>query len=395
TQPMESFEFCNPVRLVFGQGTFDQIGDRAAKHGSHAMLVTGRSSARRSGLLERAVNSLEGAGVDVTVFDRVMPNPTDEIVLGGADVAQAEGVDVIVAVGGGSPMDAAKGIAVAATHDEPLWEFLRPEDRREATEATLPIICATTTSGTSSELTPFAVITATEQKMKVGIGSDNQFPRVAIVDPEATLTCPERVTANTGADVLAHSMEGYFSTEASPVTDLFAEKTIDIVGRWLPKAVEDGRDIQAREMMALANVYAGYVLSNCGASVMHALEHPISAHHPEVAHGAGLAVMFVSYARHYFDRDPLKFGRIAQLLGRGVQGAPPEQSAEYAADALQALLDSVGLNIGLKDLGVTREEIPTLVDDALHYMGGAVDKTPVDLSREDCIRLMEDSFEAK
>jgi alcohol dehydrogenase class IV len=392
---MDTFEFHNPVRLVFGQGTFDQIGERAGEHGSHALLVTGRSSARDSGLLDRAVDSLEDAGVDVTVFDRIMPNPTDEIVIEGADVAQSEGVDVVVAVGGGSPMDAAKAIAVAATHDEPLWEFLRPEDRREATEATLPVICATTTSGTSSELTPFAVITATEQKMKVGIGSVNHYPKVAIVDPEATLTCPERVTANTGADVLAHSMEGYFSTEANAVTDLFAEKAIGIVGRWLPKAVENCQDIQAREWMSLANVYAGYVLSNCGASVMHALEHPISAHHPEVAHGAGLAVMFESYARHYWDRDPLKFGKIARLLGRGVQGAPPEQSAQYAADALQALLDSVGLNIGLEDLGVTREEIPTLVDDALHYMGGAVKKTPADLTRDDLIKLMEDSLEAK
>jgi alcohol dehydrogenase len=391
---MDTFEFFNPVHLVFGQGTFDQIGERAGEFGSHAMLVTGRSSARKSGLLDRAVESLEAAGVEVTLFEKIMPNPTDEVVLEGAEVARQEGVDIVVAVGGGSPMDAAKAIAVAATHDEPLWEFLRPEDRRQATGATLPIICATTTSGTSSELTPFAVITATEQKMKVGIGSDNQYPKVAIVDPEATRTCPERVTANTGADVLAHSMEGYFSTEANAVTDLFAEKAIALVGRWLPKAVEDCDDIQAREMMSLANVYAGYVLSNCGASVMHALEHPMSAHHPEIAHGAGLAVLFESYAHHYWDRDPLKFGKIAYLLGRGVAGAPPEQSAQYAADALLRLLSSIGLNIGLKDLGIEHDEIPTLVDDALHYMGGAVRKTPAELTRDDLICLMEDSFEA-
>ena len=392
---MTEFSFFNPVRLFFGAGAFDRLGEHAAAWGARALLVTGRSAARKSGLLDRAVSVLDGAGVAVTLFERIMPNPTDEIVLEGAQVAREERVDVVVAVGGGSTMDAAKAIAVAAMHDEPLWEFLRPQDRREATEATLPIICATTTSGTSSELTPFAVITATEQKMKVGIGSDNHYPKVAIVDPEVTLTCPESVTANTGADVLAHSMEGYFSTEANAVTDLFAEKAIGLVGRWLPRAVRDCQDFQAREMMALANVYAGYVLSNCGASVMHALEHPISAHHPEVAHGAGLAVMFASYARHYWDRDPLKFGRIAHLLGRGIAGAPPEQSAQYAADALVALLDSINLNIGLNDLGVEREEIPTLVDDALHYMGGAVKKTPSDLTREDLIKLLEDSFEAE
>ncbi|MFP4249837.1 MAG: iron-containing alcohol dehydrogenase [Armatimonadota bacterium] len=392
---MDAFEFFNPVHLVFGQGTFDQIGERAGEFGSHAMLVTGRSSARKSGLLDRAVESFDAAGVEVTVFEKIMPNPTDEIVDEGAELARSEGVDVIVAVGGGSPMDAAKGIAVGASHDGPIAEFLRVEDRRLPTEATLPIICATTTSGTSSELTPFAVISTTAATMKSAIGDDNIYPKVAIVDPEATRTCPERVTANTGADVLAHSMEGYFSTEANAVTDLFAEKAIALAGRWLPKAVEDCDDIQAREMMSLANVYAGYVLSNCGASVMHALEHPMSAHHPEIAHGAGLAVLFESYARHYWDRDPLKFGKIAHLLGRGVAGAPPEQSAQYAADALLRLLSSIGLNIGLKDLGIEHDEIPTLVDDALHYMGGAVRKTPAELTRDDLILLMEDSFEAK
>ena len=180
-----------------------------------------------------------------------------------------------------------------------------------------------------------------------------------------------------------------------PVTDLFAERAIALVGRWLPRAVANCDDIEAREWMALANLYAGYVLSNCGASVMHALEHPMSAHHPEIAHGAGLSVMFVSYARHYWDRDPLKFGRIAHLLGRGVAGAPPEHSAQYAADALEALLAQIGLDISISDLGIEREEIPTLVDDALRYMGGAVAKTPADLTREDLISLLEDSFEAK
>jgi alcohol dehydrogenase len=392
---MDTFDFHNPVRLRFGAGAFDQIGDRAADYGARAMIVTGRSSARESGLLDRAIQRIEDAGVSATVFDRVMPNPTDEIVDEGAALARDNDIDVIVAVGGGSPMDAAKGIAVGATHDAPISSFLTVEDSLEATDATLPLIAATTTSGTASELTPFAVITTAAATMKSAIRSDFIFPKVAIVDPEVTLTCPATVTANTGTDVLAHSMEGYFSTGATPITDLFAERAIALVGRWLPRAVEDCDSLEARENMALANVYAGYVLSNCGASVMHALEHPISALHPEVAHGAGLAVMMVSYAEHYWDRDPYRFGRIAQLLGRGVQGAPPEQSAEFAADALLALLSSIDRNIGLEDLGVVRDEIERIADDALHYMGGAVEKTPADLTRDDLIRLMEDSFEAK
>ena len=391
---MDRFEFRNPVRLVFGRGVFDEIGEHAAPLGKRALLVTGRNAARGSGLLDRAVDRLGAAGVEVTLFEKIMPNPTDAIVDEGAALAREEGVDVVVAVGGGSTMDAAKAIAVGATHDGPIAAYLRVEDRLLPTEATLPLICATTTAGTASELTPFAVVSTTAATMKSAIANDNIYPSVAIVDPEVTLTCPENVTANTGADVLAHAMEGYFSTAASPVTDLYAERSIGIVGRWLPRAIRDCEDIVAREWMSLANVYAGYVLSNCGASVMHALEHPMSAHHPEIAHGAGLSVMFVNYAKHYWDRDPLKFGRIAHLLGRGVAGAPPEQSAQYAADALRALLSSIGLDISMSDLGIERAEIPTLVDDALTYMAGAVQKTPADLTRDDLIRLLEDSFDA-
>ncbi|HCA46898.1 MAG TPA: hypothetical protein DEP45_05900 [Armatimonadetes bacterium] len=392
---MERFDFHNPVRIVFGRGAFDETGERTAPLGKRALLVTGRGSARRSGLLDRAVERLTAQGVEVTLFEEIMQNPTDAVVDQGAALAREKGAEVIVAVGGGSTMDASKAIAVAATHDGPIANYLRLEDRLAPTEATLPVVCATTTAGTSSELTPFAVISTTSATMKNAIANDNIYPRVAVIDPELMLTCPENVTANTGADVLAHSMEGYFSTAASPVTDLFAERAISIVGRWLPRAVANCDDVEAREWMALANLYAGYVLSNCGASVMHALEHPMSAHHPEIAHGAGLSVMFVSYARHYWDRDPLKFGRIAHLLGRGVAGAPPEHSAQYAADALEALLSQIGLDISISDLGIHREEIPTLVDDALRYMGGAVAKTPADLTREDLISLLEDSFDAE
>ncbi|MGD9498373.1 MAG: iron-containing alcohol dehydrogenase [Armatimonadota bacterium] len=389
---MTQFTFFNPVRLLFGAGTFEKLGEHAAAHGSRSLLVTGRTSARSSGLLTRAVRLLAAAGLQVTVFDRVMPNPTAAIVDEGAALAREAGCDLIVGVGGGSAMDAAKAIAVCAAHEGPAVEFLRVEDKREPTEATLPIICATTTAGTSSELTRFAVITVEELTQKSSIASDLIFPRVAIVDPELTVSCPPSVTANVGVDVLAHAVEGYFSTVASPVTDACAERAIALVARHLPRAVADGTDLDARTGMALANVFAGYVLSNCGATVLHGLEHPISAHYPQVAHGAGLAVMMVAWAERFWDRDPLKFGRIAKALGRWVPGAPLEQSAEFAADAIRALLSRIGLDLGLADLGVERDKLQVIADDALRYMGGAVEKTPADLSRDDLIELLEASY---
>lgn len=390
---MYEFTYHNPVRLIFGAGSIARLGELAAEHGSRALLVTGRGSARATGLLDRATELLASAGLEVTRFDRVMPNPTAALVDEGAALARAEGCDVVVAVGGGSAMDAAKAIAVGATHDAPIADFLRVEGKREPTAATLPIICATTTAGTASELTRFAVITVEELTQKSAIASDFIYARAAIVDSELTLTCPAEVTANVGVDVLAHAIEGYFSTAATPVTDLCAERAIELVARNLPRAVRDCSDPEARDAMSLANVFAGYALAAAGASVMHALEHPISAHYPEVAHGAGLAALMVAYAERCFDQDPVKFGKVARLMGRGVVGGRIEDSAEFAPDAIRALLDQVGLNVSLAEIGVAREKLPTIVDDALRYMGVAVRKTPVDFTREELIELLEASYQ--
>lgn len=389
---MLEFGYYNPVRLVFGPGAFDEIGDHAKEHGSRALLVTGRMAMRSSGVLDRALDRLGDAGIAVTLFDRVIPNPTDEVVTEGVELAVAEGCDVIVAVGGGSAMDTGKAIAIAATHDVPISEFLKAEDKAEPTEATLPIICATTTSGTSSELTPFAVVTVTESRMKNAIGSDHIFPRVAICDPELTLTCPPGVTAVTGADVFCHAIEGYISNVATPLTDHFAEKAMALVGAWLPSACAEGDNLEHRYNMSLANVFAGYELSKCGATIMHALEHPISAHYPEVAHGAGLVTMLVAYAETFWRHDPAKFARVAELLGAEVAGASLEDAARMAAPAIKGLLRSIDLDIGLSDLGVEREMLPTLADDTLRYMTRGIAKMPCECDRDDLIALLEASY---
>lgn len=389
---MQEFDFFNPVRLSFGAGRFATLGERAVAHGKHALLVTGRSAARKTGLLDRAVGMMKDEGMEVTVFDRAEPNPTDATVDEGGEVARAAGCDLVVAVGGGSSMDAAKGIAVAATHDGPIAAYLKPADRLEPTEATLPLVCATTTSGTSSELTPFAVITVVGPKQKSAIRSDFVYPQVAIVDPELTLTCPPEVTASTGIDVLCHSLEGYLATTASPLTDLCAEKAIELVGEALAPAFADGSNLQHRYDLSLANVFAGYVLSNAGVTVLHALEHPISAHYPKIAHGAGLAVLMVGYAERLWDRNPVKFARVAELLGAKVAGASVKEVARMAAGAIKDQLASVGLDIGLSALGVERDKLATIADDTLVYMSGALGKTPGGLDRDDLIDLLEASF---
>lgn len=389
---MHRFSFYNPVRLHFGAGTLAELGPAAAAHGRHALLVTGRSAARASGLLDRALALLRQHQVAVTVFDQVEPNPTDAIVDAGGQLARSEGCDLVVAVGGGSAMDTAKGIAVSATHPEPIADYLKPSDRLQPSSATLPVLAVTTTSGTSSELTPFAVITVQAVKQKSAIRSEYIYPRVAIVDPELTLTCPPPVTASTGIDVLCHAIEGFISESATPLTDHLAERAIALVAQALPAAVADGGNLELREQLALANVFAGYVLSNTGVTVMHAAEHPVSAHYPQVAHGAGLAALLVTYARRLWQRQPHKFARLAELLGAQVAGLPMEQAAQQAAPALRSLLAAVGLDLRLRDLGVEREMLERIADDTLEYMAVAVAKTPGGLSREELIELLQEAF---
>lgn len=383
-----TFDYHNPVRLMFGVGAFDRLGEAVEPGERHAMLVTGRGAARRLGYLDRALAMLRDRGLDVCVYDEVPPNPSDDVIDAGGELARREGCDLVVGLGGGSAMDAAKAIAVATPHQFPIREFLVPKEdgaKRVPTDATLPIICVTTTAGTSSELTPFAVITAQDCCAKTAIAGPQLFARVGICDPALTYHAPPETTAATGVDVLSHAVEGYISTAANPITDHAAEEAIRLAVQNLPRLADDPGDKQAREGMALGNVFAGITLSNCGATVVHGLEHSVSGHYPDVAHGEGLAALLVAYAASCHQAWPEKFARVSELLG-----GPPEAAA--AAATLEAFLERVGLNVKLRRLGVEEDKLERLADDALQFMGGAVEKTPGAPDRDLLMRILCESY---
>ena len=388
---MAVFDYRLPPRVLFGRGRLDELGAEARVHGSRALLVTGRHSARAAGLTERAARCLEAGGLDVTLFEEVTPNPTVQNVLDGAARARDERCDLVIGLGGGSPMDAAKAIAVAATHEEPIWEFIiAPSggEKREATATTLPIVCVPTTAGTASELTPFAVISNPETREKAALFTERIFARVALSDPEATYSVPPEVTATTGLDVFAHAVESFISNVATPITDAVNREAIRRVGAFLRRAVGDGGDEEAREEMLLANTFAGMSLSNTGATIMHALEHPVSALFPDIAHGAGLAVQMSTYIRFVTPDAPEKVAEVAGLLGEDVSGLSAEQACERAHEAVDRLVADVGITGGLAALGVTEDALGEVADDALRYMGGALGKCPRQASRDDLVQFL-------
>ena len=389
------FEFHNPTNLIFGENTFAQLGERTSPFGKKALLVTGRRAMRQTGHLDRAQQLLQDAGLEVTVYDAVPPNPTDNAVDEGANIAVEAGCDIVVGLGGGSSMDTAKGIAVAAGHGRPIREFLESipgQERPLPTAATLPIVCLTSTAGTSSELTAWAVITITDKKEKNAFGNDFTYPRISIADPELTWSLPPEITAETGIDVLCHAVEAFISTAATPLTDIFACEAIRKVGTYLPRVFADGNDKTARREMMLANCLAGYGLARCGATVMHALEHPVSGHYPRVAHGGGLAALLRPWARNTWPHMPARFARIAALLEPDMARLAPEEAAQNAEHAIARLLDKVNLNIGLNQFGVVQSDIEMLVDDAMRYMMRALMKMPKELTRDDLIVIMEEAL---
>jgi alcohol dehydrogenase len=384
------FEFTSPTRLVFGEGAFARLGEVAAALGRRALLVTGSRALTVSGHVDRARELLAAAGVDSVVYSRIPPNPTAEAVDAGAAMARDAGCDLVVGLGGGSAMDAAKAIAVVAAHDLPARRFLEPDAEgnvAQPTASTLPVVCVTSTSGTSSELTPFAVVTVSDTREKRAIRSPAIQPRVAIEDPELTYSAPPNVTAATGVDVLCHALEAYVSATAQPLTDLLAAEAIRLVGEYLPRAVADGSDTEARRQMMLANAYAGYGLANCGVTIMHAMEHPVSGHYPQVAHGAGLATFLRPWVRLVGPREPAKLAHVTALLGCG-----PDGTVAAAESALDCLLQTVGMDLRLRDLGVADTSLETMAADTLRYMGLAAGRTPGGVTAADVLELYESAY---
>lgn len=389
---MSQTSFYNPVRLLSGEGCFSQLGEQAATYGRRALIVTGRQAMQRTGWLPRAVDLLQENGVTATVFQGARPNPTAQGCREAGALAREQNCDLVIGLGGGSAMDTAKAAAVVATHDQDLTDFLQadPEGhKRKPTEATLPILCVTSTAGTSSQLTPYAVISAEEIQVKTALAGEALFPRVAFCDPELAYSVPSRVTAATGMDVLCHSLEAYFSRGASPVTDLCAERAIALVAEYLPRAVAEGSDQEARWAMTRADIFAGYALSNCGGTIIHALEHPLSCYYPELPHGEGLAALMPAYAHIFSEQAPGHFARMAQLLGAPVAGLRPEEAARRLEPALVELLKKVGLRLTLTELGVEPERLETVVADTLGYNKGTLARMPIEVGERQVRRMLE------
>jgi alcohol dehydrogenase class IV len=306
---------------------------------------------------------LIASGVEVAHFDGVVPNPTTEVVTAGASLAKAFAADVILGVGGGSSMDTAKAIAVEATHPGTAWDYLYFRET-QPTERTLPVIAVTTTSGTGSQVTQVAVVTNSSLKTKSAIYHPKIFPRVCIVDPSLMLTVPEHVTASTGFDIFCHAFESYLHVNSSPYTDMLALEAIQLVVKYLPDALQDGLNAMAREKLAWADTLAGLCIANAGVTLPHGIGMTIGGQCPQVMHGESLAVIYPEFTRFTYPCASEKFAVVGRILNPELINLPVQKAAEQTCEEMDRFLQRIGLWLSLKELGITREDVVVIADNA-------------------------------
>lgn len=381
-----------PTHILFGPGKLNTLGDQPMPGSKALIVISNGTSTRANGYLSRTQEQLTRAGITSEVYDGIEPNPTVDNVNAGAAAARQHQCDFIIALGGGSVMDAAKGIALMATNPGELWDYVPIGTGKAQAPRTkpLPLIAITTTAGTGSETDCSGVITKTATFEKAFISHPSLFPCLAIVDPELMLSVPPHFTAFQGFDALFHSIEGYIARGANLMSDLCALTAIEQLATHLPRAVRNGNDLEARTRVAFANTLSGLVMCLTLITSEHGMEHALSAYHPNLPHGAGLIIISLAYYRYFIEHHACddRFIRLAQALGM-----PEATKPEDFLTALQRLQEACGVaELKMADYGICPCEFGTFVRNARDVMGIMFTSDRIPMSDEDILTIFRDSW---
>lgn len=386
------FNMYVPTRVLFGAGELNNL-HRQKMPGKKAMIVISKGKSTKSnGYLARTIDQLKSAGVDSVVFDKVEANPMKSTVMAGGSFAKENSCDFVVALGGGSCIDAAKAMAIMATNGGDYWDYIPSGSGKgkQIENKPIPIVAITTTAGTGSETDAGAVITNEETHEKTGFGSDDLYPILAIVDPELMRTVPPKFTAYQGFDALFHSVEGYVSKWVNLMSDMYAITAIENVAQNLANAVKDGNDINAREKVAFGNTLSGVVMCVGCCTSEHSLEHAMSAYHQQLPHGAGLIMISKAYFTHLINKHVCddRFIKMASVMGM--------QDAKEPMDFIEMLVklqEECGVaDLKMSDYGIKPEEFEIMAKNAKETMGGLFMCDRSELSVNDCIEIYKASY---
>ena len=387
-----NFDFNNPTRILFGSGKLDELGSRPMPGKKALLLMSGGRSAKVSGAYDRTLKQMEKAGVEIAEFAKVMENPVKEMVMEGAAFARENGCDFIVALGGGAVLDSAVAIAAMATNPGDLWDYVNggTGKAQPLVNPGLPIVTITLTAGTGSEVNCWGVISNLETNEKIGFGDPSLVPVLAVVDPELMRTVPAKYTAYQGFDALFHNTEVMMSNGVNILSEAIALSAIENIASYLPRAVKDGNDLEAREHVAYGSTMAGITMQLTSTTAQHSMEHAMSAYHHDLPHGAGLIMISKAFAEFFIKKHACDAQFIKMAKAMGIK------DADKPEDFITALVDlqkTCGVaDLKMSDYGMKKEECMTLAVNARETMGGLFLANPCPMSDEECAGIFEKSY---
>ncbi|WP_113672087.1 iron-containing alcohol dehydrogenase [Vallitalea guaymasensis] len=385
-----NFSYYIPTKIFFGSGMINKLGEMKLPGKKALIVISSGTSMKKYGYLDKLCKLLEKNSCEYVVYDKIKPNPTYKNVMEGSEIAKKNNCDFVIGLGGGSSIDAAKSIAIMVTNEGDYWDYVHGGTGLGLPLGNKPleIVAITTTAGTGTEADPWTVITKEDTFEKIGYGNNDTFPSISIVDPDLMMSVPTKLTAYQGFDALFHATEGYLANISNEISDMYALKSIELIGRSLVKAVNDGNDKEARTDMALANTLSGFVESTSSCISEHSLEHALSAYHPQLPHGAGLIMISESYYRFFMDKVPERFIKMARALG--IQNA--EEPIDFVNGLLKLQKDCGVDELKLSDYGIQKDNLEMYAKNAMDTMGGLFELDPYKLTLSEATSILEHAY---
>lgn len=392
-----SFNFFIPTNIVFGAGRIKELSTLPMPGKKALIVTTAGKSVIKYGYLDMVQEGLKAQGIESVVFNKILPNPISDHVMEGARFARDNECDFIIGLGGGSPIDSAKSIAIMVNNPGHYWDYIHggTGKGRPVTEKVLPLIAIPTTAGTGTEADPWTVITNMDTREKIGFGLIPQtFPVISIVDPELMASVPPQLTAYQGMDAFFHAAEGYLANISQPASDHFALGSIELINKYLPRAVKDGSDMEARSALAWASTQSGLVESTSSCISQHSMEHALSAFDPSVTHGAGLIMLSVPYFTFMAGKVPERFPAMAKAMGVDTDALPDNERPMAFIGALKKLISDIDCDdLNINDFKLEKTQCEALAENAMTAMGFLFTLDPYKMSKEECVGIFEKVFE--
>lgn len=357
-----SYKFFMPAISLMGADCLKDAGDQVGELGFKKALIVTDKVLGQIGIVKKVTDVLDNKNIEYAIYDETKPNPTVKNVNDGLALLKEKEYDFVISLGGGSAHDCAKGIALLATNGGEIKDY---EGVDKSKKPQLPMVGINTTAGTGSEMTLFAIITDEERHIKMALVDKHLTPIIAVNDPMLMLAMPKSLTAATGMDALTHAIEAYVSTSATPITDACAEKAIELISNYLVNAVENGQDVEARDMMAYAEYLAGMAFNNASLGYVHAMAHQLGGFY-NLPHGVCNAILLPHVQEYNKATSASRLAKIAKIMGGNIEELTDEQGADLCIDMIKSLSQTIGIPEGLGVLGVKESDFETLATNALN-----------------------------